>query len=140
MLWRAALTAALVCVIGLLPWLSRTDPALTVLKARSTERAPTPETLRAIREQLGLDNGPLALLWHWLGGLALLGALAVTATGGVRLPRRRRWNPSAPTPAAQRKPEAAPEPDRPAGSWPPPLPTPPPPPPADGPDSLADDR
>ncbi|MBR8638887.1 ABC transporter permease subunit [Streptomyces tuirus] len=63
------LTAALVCGIGLLPWLSRTDPALTVLKARSAERAPTPETLRAIREQLGLEDGPLALLGHWLGGL-----------------------------------------------------------------------
>ncbi|MEU7708812.1 ABC transporter permease subunit [Streptomyces nodosus] len=61
--------AALVCAIGLLPWLSRTDPALTVLKARSVERDPTPETLRAIREGLGLDDGPSALLGHWLGGL-----------------------------------------------------------------------
>ncbi|MFI9599457.1 ABC transporter permease subunit [Streptomyces sp. NPDC052043] len=63
------LTAAVVCAIGLLPWLSRTDPALTVLKARSAERAPTPETLRAIRDGLGLDDGPLALLGRWLGGL-----------------------------------------------------------------------
>ncbi|MET9087905.1 ABC transporter permease subunit [Streptomyces sp. NPDC004237] len=63
------LTAALVCAIGLLPWLSRTDPALTVLKARSAERAPTPETLRAIRGQLGLSEGPFHLLAKWLGGL-----------------------------------------------------------------------
>ncbi|MFH8804584.1 ABC transporter permease subunit [Streptomyces sp. NPDC017936] len=63
------LTAALVCAIGLLPWLSRTDPALTVLKARSAERTPTPGTLRAIREQLGLDEGPSHLLGQWLGGL-----------------------------------------------------------------------
>jgi peptide/nickel transport system permease protein len=69
LLWRALLTGGLVCAIGLLPWLSRTDPALTVLKARSAERDPTPETLRAIRDQLGLDDGPLALLGRWLGGL-----------------------------------------------------------------------
>ncbi|CAL9282300.1 hypothetical protein SUDANB51_07612 [Streptomyces sp. enrichment culture] len=69
LLWRAVLTAALVGAIGLLPWLSRTDPALTVLKARSADRDPTPETLRAVRDQLGLDDGPPALLGRWLGGL-----------------------------------------------------------------------
>jgi peptide/nickel transport system permease protein len=63
------LAAALICGIGLLPWLSRTDPALTVLKARSAERDPTPEALRAVRDELGLDNGPLPLLGRWLGGL-----------------------------------------------------------------------
>ncbi len=63
------LTAALVCGIGLLPWLSRTDPALTVLRARSAERDPTPEALRAVRDELGLDDGPLRLLARWLGGL-----------------------------------------------------------------------
>jgi peptide/nickel transport system permease protein len=69
LLWRALLTAALVCAIGLLPWLSRTDPALTVLKARSAERDPTPQALAAVRHQLGLSDGPLPLLGHWLGGL-----------------------------------------------------------------------
>ncbi|MFJ5997278.1 ABC transporter permease subunit [Streptomyces sp. NPDC092370] len=69
LLWRAVLVAALVCGIGLLPWLSRTDPALTVLRARSADRDPTPETLRAIRDQLGLDDGPLPLLGRWLAGL-----------------------------------------------------------------------
>ncbi|MFH8659248.1 ABC transporter permease subunit [Streptomyces afghaniensis] len=69
MLWRIALTAGLVGAIGLLPWLSRTDPALTVLKARSADRDPDPGTLRAIRDQLGLDDGPLVLLGRWLGGL-----------------------------------------------------------------------
>ena len=67
--WRAALVAALLCGVGLLPWLSHTDPALTVLKARSAERAPTPEVLDAIRAQLGLDAGPLKLLGDWFGGL-----------------------------------------------------------------------
>uniref|UniRef100_UPI000D1B692F ABC transporter permease subunit n=1 Tax=Streptomyces glaucescens TaxID=1907 RepID=UPI000D1B692F len=69
LLWRAVLAAALVCAIGLLPWLTRTDPALTVLKARSADRDPTPEVLADIRAQLGLDTGPLHLLGQWLGGL-----------------------------------------------------------------------
>lgn len=68
-LWRAVLVGVLLCGVGLLPWLSRTDPALTVLKARSAERDPTPEALEAIRSQLGLDSGPLSLLEGWLGGL-----------------------------------------------------------------------
>lgn len=69
LLWRAFLAAALVCAVGLLPWLSRTDPARTVLKARSAERDPDPEVLAAIRTQLGLDDGPLRLLGQWLHGL-----------------------------------------------------------------------
>ncbi|WP_107065572.1 ABC transporter permease, partial [Streptomyces sp. NRRL S-481] len=63
------LTAALLGAVGLLPWLSHTDPALTVLKARSADRDPTPETLNAVRDELGLDDGPSALLGRWLGGL-----------------------------------------------------------------------
>ncbi|MDX2548282.1 ABC transporter permease subunit [Streptomyces sp. WI04-05B] len=69
LLWRALLAALLVCGIGLLPWLTRTDPAFTVLKARSAEREATPEVLADIRDQLGLDAGPLRLLGDWLGGL-----------------------------------------------------------------------
>lgn len=68
-LWRAGIAAALVCAIGILPWLSHTDPALTVLKARSADRDPTPEVLADIRAQLGLDHGPFQLLGQWLGGL-----------------------------------------------------------------------
>ncbi len=69
LVWRAALAAALVCGIGLLPWLTRIDPALTVLKARSADRDPTPRVLADIRSQLGLEQGPLPLLGQWLGGL-----------------------------------------------------------------------
>lgn len=69
LIWRAVLAAALVCGIGLLPWLTRTDPALTVLKARSADRDPTPAVLADIRAQLGLDKGPFTLLGEWLGGL-----------------------------------------------------------------------
>ncbi|ADI04137.1 transport system permease protein [Streptomyces bingchenggensis BCW-1] len=63
------MAAALLCGIGLLPWLSRTDPARTVLEARSAERDPAPEVLAAVRDELGLDAGPLHLLGQWLGGL-----------------------------------------------------------------------
>lgn len=69
LLWRTGLALALVCGIGLLPWLARTDPALTVLRARSADRTPTPEVLADIRTQLGLDAGPLRLLGQWAGGL-----------------------------------------------------------------------
>ncbi|MFG2126455.1 ABC transporter permease subunit [Streptomyces sp. NPDC048751] len=69
LLWRVCLGALLVCGIGLLPWFSHTDPALTVLKARSADRDPTPEVLADIRAQLGLRDGPLRLLGEWLGGL-----------------------------------------------------------------------
>lgn len=69
LLWRVGLAVGLVCGIGLLPTLSRTDPALTVLKARSADRDPTPEVLAAVRGQLGLDASPLTLLGRWVGGL-----------------------------------------------------------------------
>ncbi|AZP21481.1 ABC transporter permease subunit [Streptomyces aquilus] len=68
LLWRAGITAALVCAIGLLPWLTRTDPALTVLKARSAERDPDPAVLADIRAQLGLDEGPFHFLAKWVRG------------------------------------------------------------------------
>ncbi|MFG2683832.1 ABC transporter permease subunit [Streptomyces sp. NPDC048392] len=67
--WRVILAGSLVCGIGLLPWLTHTDPAYTVLKARSAEREPTPQVLAGIREQLGLDGGPTHVLARWLGGL-----------------------------------------------------------------------
>ncbi|GGV85024.1 ABC transporter permease [Streptomyces griseoloalbus] len=86
LLWRAALAAGLVCGIGLLPWLTRTDPALTVLKARSAERDPTPEVLADIRDQLGLDSGPLHLLGQWLSGLAHGDAGRSWISGGEVLP------------------------------------------------------
>ncbi|MBP2328000.1 peptide/nickel transport system permease protein [Kibdelosporangium banguiense] len=69
LLWRAALVAVLLCGIGLLPWLSRTDPALTVLKGRSSDVDPAPDALAAVRNELGLDAGPLRLLAQWLSGL-----------------------------------------------------------------------
>ncbi|MFD7319576.1 ABC transporter permease subunit [Streptomyces sp. NPDC059875] len=66
---RGAAGAALLTVVALLPWLSRTDPALTVLRARSAEQDPAPADLAAVRAELGLDEGPFAHLADWLGGL-----------------------------------------------------------------------
>ncbi|MFD6287291.1 ABC transporter permease subunit [Streptomyces sp. NPDC060205] len=84
LLWRAVLVAVLLCGVGLLPWLSRTDPALTVLRARSAERTATPEVLDTIRAQLGLDAGPLRLLGDWLGGL-LRGDAGVSWISGAQV-------------------------------------------------------
>ncbi|MEU3718002.1 ABC transporter permease subunit [Streptomyces californicus] len=66
---RLGTLLTVVAVIGLLPWLTRTDPARTILHARYADRAPTPETLAAIRAETGLDGGPLHVLGGWLGGL-----------------------------------------------------------------------
>jgi ABC-type dipeptide/oligopeptide/nickel transport system permease subunit/ABC-type dipeptide/oligopeptide/nickel transport system permease component len=66
---RVAAGTTLLTAVAMLPWLSGTDPALTVLRARSADQAPTPEQLAAVREQLGLDEGPFSHLVHWLGGL-----------------------------------------------------------------------
>ena len=66
---RALTVAAVIVVIGALPWLSGADPARTILRARSAEQEATPEALAAIREQLGLDAGPVTMFGRWLGGL-----------------------------------------------------------------------
>lgn len=66
---RLTALLAVLAVIGLLPRLTRTDPALTILRARYADRPPTPETLDAIRAETGLDGGPLHILGGWLGGL-----------------------------------------------------------------------
>lgn len=66
---RGLTLAAIVVLIGLLPWLSGTDPALSLLRARSGEQEATAETLNAIRLSLGLDQGPWHALARWLGGL-----------------------------------------------------------------------
>lgn len=62
---RVGAFAVVLVAIGLLPWLSGRDPALSVLRARSAEQEPTPEAIDAIRNELGLDAGPLTLLGRW---------------------------------------------------------------------------
>ncbi|AZM94673.1 ABC transporter permease subunit [Vreelandella venusta] len=69
LLSRLVTLASVVVLVGLLPWLSGRDPALSILRARSAEQEATPEALAAIRAQLGLDLGPVAKLQSWLLGL-----------------------------------------------------------------------
>jgi peptide/nickel transport system permease protein len=67
---RLLSVAGVVLLVGMLPWLSDRDPALSILRARSAEQEATPEALTAIRNDLGLDAGPLRTFWNWLTGLA----------------------------------------------------------------------
>lgn len=66
---RGVTLLAVMLLVGLLPWISGRDPAASILRARMGDQNPTPETLAAIREQLGLASGPWEHLRHWLGGL-----------------------------------------------------------------------
>jgi len=79
---RTLSVAAVVVVIGVLPWLSGRSPELSVLRARSAEQEATPEALASIRAELGLDAGPLGLLGHWLSDL-LRGDLGTSWVSGA---------------------------------------------------------
>ncbi|GAB2875493.1 ABC transporter permease subunit [Streptomyces deserti] len=81
-LTRLVCLVAVLATVGLLPWLSHKDPALTVLRARSAEQEATDEALSAIREDLGLDAGPLSLLGKWAAGL-LRGDLGTSWVSGT---------------------------------------------------------
>ncbi|MFV0433614.1 MAG: ABC transporter permease subunit [Leucobacter sp.] len=74
----------LLLVAGALPWLSRLDPAAAVLRARYAELEPTPEALAAIREELGLDGGPLATSLRWWSGV-LRGDLGTSWVSGGQI-------------------------------------------------------
>ena len=67
---RLLALACLVGLVGMLPWLSGKDPALTILRATSSDREPTPEVLDSIRTSIGIDGGPLHVIGHWLAGVA----------------------------------------------------------------------
>lgn len=66
---RLLAALAVLLTVGLLPWLTRTDPARAILHARYADREPTPEALAAIRAHTGLDDGPLHTLTGWATGL-----------------------------------------------------------------------
>lgn len=74
---------AMILLIGLMPWISGRDPALSLLRARSSEQEATPEALNAIRQRFGLDDGPLMLLGRWFAGLLA----GMPATPGSRAGR-----------------------------------------------------
>ncbi|WP_405869187.1 ABC transporter permease subunit [Streptomyces sp. NBC_00005] len=79
---RTLCLVSVLAAVGLLPWLSGKDPALTVLRARSAEQEPTKEALDAVRRDLGLDVGPLSLLGSWTGDL-LHGDLGTSWVSGA---------------------------------------------------------
>ncbi|WP_456268748.1 ABC transporter permease subunit [Kushneria sp. AK178] len=83
---RLVTLAAVVVLVGLLPWLSGRDPALSILRARAGDQNPTPEALDSIRAQLGLDMGPWEKLGHWLSGLLHGDAGVSWISGGPVLP------------------------------------------------------
>ncbi|MDO5067083.1 MAG: ABC transporter permease subunit [Propionibacteriaceae bacterium] len=51
---------------GSLPWLTGSDPARTVLRARQVERDADPAALEAIRQSLDLPEKPVLGTWQWL--------------------------------------------------------------------------
>ncbi|MGJ7440697.1 ABC transporter permease subunit [Aquipuribacter sp. MA13-6] len=67
---RLLTLTAVVAAVGVLPWLSGQDPALSILRARSAEQTPTPEALDAVRQRLDLADSPQGQLWRWAGDLA----------------------------------------------------------------------
>ncbi|WP_241563881.1 ABC transporter permease subunit [Nonomuraea polychroma] len=83
---RAVALVAIIAAVGLLPWLSGRDAALSLLRARSGEQEPTPEVLEAIRRDLGLDGGPLPVLGEWLAGVLRGDFGRSWANGGPVLP------------------------------------------------------
>ncbi|TDB80751.1 ABC transporter permease subunit [Micromonospora sp. KC721] len=66
---RVVALAALLALVGALPWLSGRDPARSILRAQYGESVPDPVALAAIREKLRLDDGPLVLFGRWLAGV-----------------------------------------------------------------------
>ena len=66
---RIVSVAAVVVLLGMLPWLSDRDPAMSILRARSAEQEATPEALDSIRRELGLDAGPLRIFSNWITGI-----------------------------------------------------------------------
>lgn len=66
---RGVTLIGVMLLVGLLPWISGRDPAMSILRARMGEQNPTPEALAAIRERLGLADGPVQHLQNWIEGL-----------------------------------------------------------------------
>ena len=56
-------------LLGILPLLSGRDLAMSVFRSRYTEGEATPEQLDAIRQELGLDGGPIGVFFSWIGGV-----------------------------------------------------------------------
>ncbi|MBC3762157.1 ABC transporter permease subunit [Quadrisphaera sp. RL12-1S] len=83
---RLGAVAAALVVVGVLPWLSGRDPALTVLRARSEEQVATPEALAAVRADLGLAPTAGEQLLRWAGGVVRADLGASWVSGRPVLP------------------------------------------------------
>jgi peptide/nickel transport system permease protein len=66
---RVTAVSAVVAAVGALPWLTGTDPAYTILRARAGEQIATEDALRRIRDELDLAPTPTAHLTGWLADL-----------------------------------------------------------------------
>lgn len=66
---RIAALLGLVVLIGMMPWLSGRGAEYTILRAKYSDREPTPEALAAIRAELGLEQGPGPMLESWVQGI-----------------------------------------------------------------------
>ncbi|MCP3426667.1 ABC transporter permease [Rothia sp. AR01] len=79
---RLLTAAAVVCFVGMLPFLSGQDPATAVLRARSSEQLMTQEALDAVRRDLGLGETAWQTLGLWFGRL-LHGDLGTSWVSGA---------------------------------------------------------
>ncbi|WP_454294440.1 ABC transporter permease subunit [Salana multivorans] len=61
--------AAVVLLLGMLPWLTGNSAEYTVLRARYADLEATPEALAMVRAELGLDRGPFGVFGDWFSGL-----------------------------------------------------------------------
>ena len=66
---RGVTLLAVMVLVGMLPWISGRDPAVSILRARMGEQDATPEALAAIRDRLGLAEGPVQHMLGWFGGV-----------------------------------------------------------------------
>lgn len=74
---RIGTICAVVFLLGILPLLTGRDIAMSVYRSRYSEGEVDPQALEAIRQELGLENGPVGAFLTWLGG-ALRGDFGVS--------------------------------------------------------------
>ncbi|HKU12415.1 MAG TPA: ABC transporter permease subunit [Sinomonas sp.] len=67
---RIISAAAVILFLGMLPWLSDRDPAVSIFQARYPDATVTPTALEGIRNELGLGAGPFGVFFTWLGKAA----------------------------------------------------------------------
>ncbi|PRZ12010.1 peptide/nickel transport system permease protein [Nesterenkonia sandarakina] len=66
---RLLSVAAVVLLVGLLPWMSGSSAEYTILRARYADLPATQENLALVSAELGLDRGPLVIFWDWASAM-----------------------------------------------------------------------